>query len=264
MLAASPLRPLACLGMSWAKSVCTGRRTRIYRDSDGDWIQEHHDAVVACPNLHLKRLESVERKAERLWFRYYRAAAGNVIIDAGAGIGEDTIVFSRAVTPSGRVIALEPSARAFRCLQKTVRLSELTNVVMRRCALHSGDGALDISSDSHYAASTVLDAVGGERVRACSLDSLCAELGLERVDLLKLNIEGAEADALDGMAASWQVVRNVVISCHDFLADRGASPKFRTRSRVVALLESRGFRILPSHADASEDWARYYVYASAP
>jgi FkbM family methyltransferase len=250
--------------MSLAKSISTRRRTRIYRDTDGDWIQAHRDAVIACPDVHLKRLESVERKAERFWFRHYRPLAGDAIIDAGAGIGEDAIVFSRAVTPSGRVIALEPSARVFRCLQKTVRLSELTNVVLRRCALHSRDSELKISSDSHYAAGTVLDPAGGEGVPARSLDSLCEELGLERIDLLKMNIEGAEADALDGMVASWQVVRNVVISCHDFLADRGASPKFRTRSRVVALLEARGFRILPSHDDAPEDWARGYVYAAAP
>jgi Protein-L-isoaspartate(D-aspartate) O-methyltransferase (PCMT) len=152
-LAGGPLRPLICVGMSLAKSVSTRRRTRIYCDSDGDWIQEHRAAAIACPNVHLKRLESVERKAERLWFRYYRALAGDVIIDGGAGIGEDTIVFSRAVTPSGRVIAVEPSARVFRCLQKTVRLNGLTNVVMRRCALHSGD------DESTYRATRIMPPV---------------------------------------------------------------------------------------------------------
>lgn len=250
--------------MSFTKSVRTGRRTRIYRDSDGDWIQAHRDAVIACPELHLKRLESVERKAGRFWFRYYTPTAGDTIIDGGAGIGEDAIVFSHVVARSGKVVALEPSARIFRCLEKTVRLSGLTNVVTLRRALHSGDGELYISSDSHFAEGTVVDAVGGESVRACSLDSLCEEFGIDRIDLLKLNIEGAEADALDGMEASWRVVRNVIISCHDFLADRGGSPKFRTRSKVVALLEERGFRILPSQDDASEDWARSYVYAAAP
>ena len=262
-LAASPLRPMLCLGMSVVKIVRTGRRTRIYRDADGDWIQSHCRAVIASPDLYLKRFESVERKAERLWFHHYRPAAGDVIVDAGAGIGEDTLVFSRRVTESGRVIAIEANPRVFRCLQKTVRLSGLSNVAALRCAVYSREGEVFISNDELHAATTIVATVAGEPVAARSLDSLFEELGLQRVDLLKLNIEGAEAEALGGMEAGWQAVRNVVISCHDFLAERGRSPKFRTRSSVLALLESRKFRILPSHSDATEDWARDYVYAVA-
>jgi FkbM family methyltransferase len=219
--------------------------------------------VIASPDLYLKRFESVERKAERLWFHHYRPAAGDVVVDAGAGIGEDTIVFSRRVTQTGRVIAIEAHSRVFRCPQKTVRRSGLANVTAPLCAVYSSEGEIFISTDELHAANTVVDAAPGERVTARSLGSLFEELGLQRVDLLKLNIEGAEADALEGFGAGWGAVRNVVISCHDFLPEHGGSPKFRTRSSVVALLESRKFRILSSHPDAPEDWARDYVYGVA-
>jgi Methyltransferase FkbM domain len=95
-----------------------------------------------------------------------------------------------------------------------------------------------------------------------SLGSLFDELRIQHVDLLKMNIEGAEVDALAGMASHRYTVRNVAISCHDFLAERGGSQKFRTRSKVVALLEQSGFHLLPSLDDAPEDWARDYVYAT--
>lgn len=262
-LTTTRLRPLICLGMSLVKSVRTRRLTTIRRDGDGDWIQAHHRAAVASPDLHLKRFESVERKAERLWFHHYRPTAGDVIVDAGAGIGEDTIVFSRRLTPSGRVIAIEAHPRVYRCLEKTVRLNGLTNVTALRCALHSTDGELVISNDALHAASTVVDTSAGEHVVARSLDSIFDELLVQRVDLLKMNIEGAEAGVLEGMRSGWCAVRNVVISCHDFLAERGGSKDFRTKSRVVDLLRKRGFEILPSHADADEDWARDYVYAVA-
>lgn len=262
-LAASPLGRLTCLGISFVKSVRTARLTRIYRDSDGDWIQSHRDATIACPELYLKRLESIQRKAERLWFRHYRPSPGDVIMDAGAGIGEDAIVFSRAVTPSGRVIAIEPHPRVFRCLEKTARQSGLANVVTLRCALQSSDGEVRMSRDEQYAANAVLDGEAGELVRARSIESLFAEFGLGGVDLLKMNIEGAEVEALLGMAGCRRAVRNIVVSCHDFLAERGGSARFRTRSKVVALLERWSFRILPSEADAEEDWARDYVYAAA-
>jgi FkbM family methyltransferase len=154
------------------------------------------------------------------------------------------------------------SPRVFRCLQKTVRVNGLSNVIMVSCAAHSSDGEVRISDDEFYAASTVLDAAPGERIPARSLGSLFDELGIQQVDLLKMNIEGAEVDALAGMASHRYAVRNVAISCHDFLAARGGSQKFRTRSRVVALLEQSGFQMLPSLDDAPEDWARDYVYAT--
>jgi FkbM family methyltransferase len=261
-LATGPWGAAVCVGISFAKTVRTGQPTRIYRDADGDWIQSQRRAVIACPELHLKRFESIERRVERLWFRHYHPVAGDVILDVGAGIGEDTIILSHAVTPSGRVIAIEPCPRVFRCLQKTVRLNGLTNVVVISCAVHSRDGVVCMSDGEFYAASTVLDAASAERVPARSLGSLFDEIGLVRMDLLKMNIEGAEIDALAGMASHRHAVRNVAISCHDFLAERGGSQKFRTRTRVVALLEQSGFRILPSLDDAPEDWARDYVYAT--
>ncbi len=50
-----------------------------------------------------------------------------------------------------------------------------------------------------------------------------------------MNIEGAEADALRGMAGISGQVRDTVISCHDFLAARpGGDPALRTRSRLPA------------------------------
>jgi FkbM family methyltransferase len=261
-LATGPWGTVVCLGISFAKTVGTRQRTRIYRDADGDWIQSNPRAVIACPELHLKRFQSIEQRVKRLWFRHYHPVAGDVIFDVGAGIGEDTVILSHAVTPSGRVIAIEPHRRVFRCLQKTVRLNELTNVIMLSCAVHSSDGEVRMSDGEFYAASTVLHAVAGEHVSARSLDSLFDEIGLVRVDFLKMNIEGAEVDALAGMAGHRQAVRNVAISCHDFLAERGGSPKFRTRSKVVALLEQWGFSILPSLDGAPEDWARDYVYAT--
>jgi len=261
-LAAGSWGPVVCLGLSLAKSVRTGRRTRIYRDADGDWIQSHRHGVVACPELHLKRFESMQRKVERLWLRHYHPVAGDVIVEVGAGIGEDTILLSREVAPSGKLIAIEAHPRVCRCLEKTVRLNGLANVVVLSCAIHSSDGEVRISDDEFYAGSTVLDASVGERVLARSLDSLFDELALERVDLLKMNIEGAEVDALAGMVGRRRYVRNAVISCHDFLAERGGSPKFRTRHKVVTLLEQWGFRILPSLDNAPEDWARDYVYAT--
>ena len=91
------------------------------------------------------------------------------------------------------------------------------------------------------------------------LDGIAAELGVERVDLLKLNIEGAERDALAGMPDLIERTRHVCISCHDFLADRGGSDELRTKAFVRQFLLERGFT-LTNRDNAPDPWTRDYVY----
>lgn len=69
-------------------------------------------------------------------------------------------------------------------------------------------------------------------VPAVTLDALCERMGIEHIDWLKMNIEGAEKDAVLGMARMARKISNLTISCRDFLgADRG-----RSREQVSAWL----------------------------
>jgi tRNA G46 methylase TrmB len=55
---------------------------------------------------------------------------GDVVIDVGAGRGEDTLTFSRAVGRTGRVIAIEAHPLSFKILQRFCLLNELSNVTL--------------------------------------------------------------------------------------------------------------------------------------
>ena len=48
----------------------------------------------------------------------YQPKPGDTVVDVGAGMGDDTLVFSRMVGPSGRVFSFEAHPDTFRCLQK--------------------------------------------------------------------------------------------------------------------------------------------------
>jgi hypothetical protein len=60
-----------------------------------------------------------------------------------------------------------------------------------------------------------------------------------------MNIEGAEALAIEGMTQSFPIIRALCISCHDFRANRGDGEFFRTKAFVERRLQAAGFRILP-------------------
>jgi FkbM family methyltransferase len=257
----SRYRPVLSVALSAYKTLRTRELTVIRRDPDGDWRHRAGNVVIASPTLHLKDVPAMVHDGTDFWMHGYTPVPGDVIFDVGAGIGEDTLAFSRRVGPTGKVIAIEAHPRTFRCLKKTVVESKLSNVVPLDCALHSADGEITISDVPCHLDNTVVGSEDGIRIRARSIDSLVKELGLGRVDLLKMNIEGAEVAAIEGLNECVPRVRHVVVSCHDFIAERGGPAAMRTKSRVIDLLQKRGFRILPARTTSSYDWVRDYVYA---
>src|SRR6516165_8867283 len=80
-----------------------------------------------------------------------------------------------------------------------------------------------------------------------------------RVDLLKMNIEGAERLALSGMGEMVQKTRNVCISCHDFLANGGGPNEMRTKADVIDFLKQNGFLVSLRESDGRCN-VRDYVY----
>jgi hypothetical protein len=74
-----------------------------------------------------------------------------------------------------------------------------------------------------------------------------------------MNIEGAELVALRGLGAELKNVRNVVIGCHDFLADETGDESYRTKEDVRALLLAAGFVVVGRENDP-RPWARDYLY----
>jgi len=81
------------------------------------------------------------------------------------------------------------------------------------------------------------------------------------VDLLKMNIEGAERLAIEGLAGVIEKTRYVCICCHDFLAAQGASEEMRTKSTIVEFLRSKGFETFARELDSRPD-VRDCVYGS--
>lgn len=196
------------------------------------------------------------------WFTNYRPKRGDVIIDVGAGRGEDTLTFSRAVGETGRVIAIEAHPLSFAILKSFCRLNGLANVIPLHLALMDKPGRVCMAeSESSWTENSVdasADASGTE-VRADTLDNVCEALSVGRISFLKMNIEGAERQALLGMASVLPRVKQICVACHDFRSEMGHGEQFRTRAFVEQFLSERGFA-LTSRANDSRDYVRDHVF----
>jgi FkbM family methyltransferase len=230
------LAPIA----SWlARSHNKGVK-RIFHDGEV-WVHEtttgyfaYHQPFV---RLDLRRLHEA---AQMNFFWRYQPQPGDVVIDVGAGVGEETLSFSGAVGLQGKVICVEAHPRTFRCLEKMVRYNQLANVItVHRAVADICDETVRIADSDTYVGSR-LSSAEGTPVQTITLDALSEELHLERVHFLKMNIEGAERLAIHGMCETLKRTELLCISCHDFLADRSGDTSLRTKNNVKEFLQGNG------------------------
>ena len=210
-----------------------------------------------------RQLSSELEQARDCWMFLYEPKIGDVIIDIGAGSGVDVLEFSRRVGASGKVIAVEAHPGSFELLQKLCERNALTNVVCRQYAVMDRQGVARISDNPGCDANTMAhgptDAEEGIQVVSVTVDALVEECGLERVDFLKMNIEGAERLAIQGMSGTVGRTGHVCIACHDF---RGAEDDwYRTKGSVKEFLGRHGMQPI-CREDHEKPWVRDHVHAA--
>lgn len=140
---------------------------------------------------------------------------GKIFVDVGACYGIYTLAASRIVGERGRVISFEPALRAFRILQENIKLNCLTNTLAYPVALADKRGSAQLYQHPNVGC----DSLGrdhsftriAEDVHTESLDSVLRENSIERVDVIKMDVQGAEELVLRGASRVLHASRPIVI-----------------------------------------------------
>jgi FkbM family methyltransferase len=165
----------------------------------------------------------VERAELKFYLGYLRE--GMTVFDAGANVGELTLLFSKFVG-EGRVHAFEASADAFARLNSVCHAAGRCNVVLNHLALSDREGTarLHVYGGKHLSWSSLaarplenygIDAkpLATETVAATTVDGYCEQHGVARIDLLKIDVEGAEYQVLLGAR---RMLRQKLVGCVAF------------------------------------------------
>jgi FkbM family methyltransferase len=226
---------------------------------EGNWVQRYPSCTLVEPRLTLWTPEEIERTILDLWMYRYVPGEGDTIVDVGAGTGWETLFFSRNVGVSGRVISIEAHPSVFGCLSRMCKENRLKNVTLVQAAIADQERELQLSDSDEHEGNSVFGVGTGIRVAGTTLDCIFRSYELSRVDLLKMNIEGAESLALSGMGDMVRKTKNVCISCHDFVANEGGPSELRTKAGVITFLKQNGFAVSLRESDARSN-VRDYVY----
>ncbi len=153
---------------------------------------------------------------------------GMIVADVGANWGYFTLVCANRVGRTGRVIALEPHPRLASMLAENVASNGLSQVEVHRVAAGAAAESKGfVAFDEQGGNWGVSRAAQGSEVpdfetEAVALDALLDDRRADRIDLVKIDIEGAEGEAIRGMAAGLERrrYRYVLVECHPVELER--------------------------------------------
>lgn len=117
---------------------------------------------------------------------------GGTFIDAGANAGTYAVPLARHVGAGGRVIAIEPLPQAAARLAFNARASMLANLTLVRAAAGDTDGVVRIETDGGNLGASHVSAIGDVEVCSRRLLTILNDNTIDRVDALKIDVEGYE------------------------------------------------------------------------
>jgi FkbM family methyltransferase len=188
-----------------------GRKFDVFGYSDDAWYQE----VKRAGSFHEFNLEYLQ----------YLVAPDDICLDLGANIGMITLALS-ALVPNGHVYAFEGSPETTQALKETLRANKITNasaentVVGRTAERVKFFDIPDMRSSGHYVPESNTREIapisqGGDSQivvsETKSVDQIVRELGLQRLDFMKIDVEGAELDVLSGAAETFRKFSPLVV-----------------------------------------------------
>jgi FkbM family methyltransferase len=192
----------------------------------------------------------VERAEQRFFIGYLRP--GMVVFDVGAHIGELTLLFSRFVGPQGTVHAFEASSAVYRRLQAVCALSGRKNILLNHMALLDREGAhtLHVYDDDHSTWNTLasraltryhidIEPIGQEIIQSTTLDNYCTLNRIPYIDLLKIDVEGAEYQVLLGAKS---LLENKRVGCCTFEFGATTFDMGNTPAQIMDFLRAMDYR----------------------
>jgi FkbM family methyltransferase len=191
-------------------------------------------------NMTLREEELVER---------FQPKEGDIVVDIGAHIGHYTIIASKRIGMYGKVVAIEANPDNFEMLNRNIKLNQLTNIISLNYAVYSKDTKIKLYLAGKESDYTIYDTIMIERaargqenfveVNAHTLDYLLQLYGINEVNWIKIDVEGAEYEVLKGATNMLSKSKDISLLIEIHNLSQGAN----LYKPILKLLDSYHFRI---------------------
>ncbi|MDB5414172.1 MAG: fkbM [Rubritepida sp.] len=184
----------------------------------GEGREEYWRSLVdGAPDSGVNRLARVALAA------FPDGGAGRVLVDAGANIGLTTIAMATAAPYHAAILSIEPDERSTALLRHNLEANGLTEARVIEAALGAEDGVASMRRAGNNTATNYILSSGSRAPAANAtamtldvpvrrLDTLLAEQGLDRLDLLKIDVEGGETEVMLGATQAIRRDRPIIFT----------------------------------------------------
>ena len=206
---------------------------------DTYWL--HKCRFGTIPYWHVVyRPEQKFNEANLTFFSKYIPKKNDVILEFGAGIGNETLVMSKLIGPGGKIISLEPHPRVFDYLLKTISFNKLRNVIPNKKFYLIKMRNFFFRFEEDWIKNKI--SLDGEiEIDPITIEEIILKYNLNKINFLKCNIEGSEIDLLNIEKENIKKIENICIECHDFLDFNNNN--LNTFKPLIDYLSNCGFKI---------------------
>jgi len=234
------LKVLICLSYNQFRNSITGRlfphivnalHPKINKLADG--IMLKFDGMLV-KTIDLESIGTFTPFDEPWIWDYFKPKKGDVFIDIGAHLGKYSLIAAKIVGKLGKVIAIEANPENYRRLLENVKINSLTDIITTfnvaaydkktKVSLYIGD-----ASGEH----SIIFNVGKKwyNIDAIPVDHVVKHLKLKKVDWIKIDVEGAEYEVLQGLKNTLRRFRpKLIVEIH------------RKKREVLNFMSKLGYR----------------------
>ncbi|OGJ15851.1 hypothetical protein A3K73_01650 [Candidatus Pacearchaeota archaeon RBG_13_36_9] len=210
-----------------------------YRTAVLDKKRNISGKFIKVPFVNTNSDHTLEPWVLESYTKKYVPKEGDTVVDAGAFYGIFTIYASKLVGKNGRVIAFEPEPFSYKVLKKNLKLNNIENVLVVRKGLWRKNGILNFSGRGGV--SSLILNYGkdfNKKIRVTTLDNALKPLRNPKINFIKMDIEGAEIEAIKGMEETIKKDKpNFAIASYHKLNNQ------QTKGDVEKLLRDRGYSV---------------------
>jgi FkbM family methyltransferase len=192
----------------------------------------------------------LDKLCTNYYYKHYLPKENDTVVCIGAGLGHEAIWLQNQIS-NLRYVGVEIQPYLYELLSNTFK--EVDNFTACGYAINNDNQNLSLSSAADYTAVTT-ESKGYIEIHSINWDSFLDKYKLQHINLLQINIEGAERYFLPTIN-NYQNIDHIIVSAHDFRANRGDGEYFRTRDFVKNYLESIGYLVIScGNKPRQQDW----------
>jgi len=180
-----------------------------------------------------------EQFVSEIYEKHYNVKNGQVIVDIGANIGIFAVKAAKKVGKSGKIIAIEPEKRNLEFLKKNIEVNDLNNVIIVSKGVWSERTTRKLFLRGLGGHSFLRRSESYDDINLDTLDNILKDLIIEKINFIKMDIEGAEIEALKGANTTLEKKTNLAISGYHEI---NGNPTYKA---IISLLKKKGFSVTP-------------------